>query len=319
VRACTYRFELRDNFYHVSEEVKQIEISDVVADWRCYHKFKEIPPLFQNTPSHEVKDFKDLKNFHSGLDKVFTSAVQFMGELIESMPIYTSFEENFEIVGRCLNEIEKKIEDIRRSSKSGQGLLKQYQTQVAKINAEIKILQADNLICFNDDKPFSISKFVWKEAAPQIEILDDGKTARKNSNCNYAVVAANVGWKSGIHVWYIKAKNVGCYDTIGICDETYFYQVKPLLVGFGPYPGSHRTEDSKGIKFSGVPHDTQMESGSVVKCTLDLSSSFEFSYQIEQEEIFSVQLVDFFQRGTKLYPALNLCHYSSYTLVDPPK
>jgi hypothetical protein len=162
----------------------------------------------------------------------------------------------------------------------------------------------------------SSSKLVWKVAAPEIKITDDGLTASKAGSCSYSVVAADIGWKTGAHEWSINAKQISCYDTIGVCDESFFGEKdKPLLVGFGTYPGSHRTKDGAGIKYVGA---SILSPNTVIKCMLDLSSKFEFNFQIiGKDEVHTLSLEEFgYTKGTKLYPALTLCNASSYSLVQ---
>jgi len=108
IKATTYRIELKDNVYKVFEQVNEMEALDVIYSWKCNHEFTEIPPLFQSTPSHLVKDFEDLKIFHEGLDKVLSAAYQFMGQMLTQMPALAAFKVDFELIEVCLHEIEKK-------------------------------------------------------------------------------------------------------------------------------------------------------------------------------------------------------------------
>jgi len=315
ITATTYKIELKDDLYNVTEQVSEMEAIDVVYSWKCSHDFQEIPPLFQYTPSHLVKDFEDLKLFHESLDKVLSAAYQFMGNMITQMPALAAFKTNFELVEVCLNEIEEKIRVLRTSSEKGQGLLDIYKEKVLLLNNTIKSLMSDHLVCFGD--MISSSKLVWKAAAPEVKISPDGLTASKAGSCSYSVVAADIGWKTGAHEWTINAKQISCYDTIGVCDETFFEEKdKPLLVGFGTYPGSHRAKDGPGIKFVGT---SILPTNTSVKCILDLGSKFEFSFQIVgKEDLYTLSLEEFgYRRGTKLYPALTLCNSSSYSFVQP--
>jgi hypothetical protein len=231
------------------------------------------------------------------------------------MPILNAFKVNFEMVNTCLTEIEKKIEDLRSSLKKGSELLPYYRKEVENLNTVIKTLRANNLVTFGDGHV--TGKFIWKTAANEIKISEDGLTASKSGSCSYSVVASDMGWKMGVHVWWIRADQISCYDTIGVCDDSFFGQTKPLLAGFGTYPGSHRSQDGKGIKYIGT---TIMSVGTTVKCTLDLSRGWEFTVQVEgKEETQSVSLEEHFTRGTKLYPAMNLCNASKYTIVEKKK
>jgi len=174
----------------------------------------------------------------------------------------------------------------------------------------------DNLVGIGDS-PYSdlfTSQLKWLTAADGVVISADGLQASKNTNCSYAIVAADKGWNYGTHVWFLKAKMVACYDTIGVVDETYFEQVKPLKIGLGTYPGSHRIDDGAGIKYCG---HSIMRVDTIVKCKLDFSA-YEFSTEVlgaeGQVDVFS--LTDHYKKGTKLYPALTLCNNSSYRFVS---
>jgi len=317
LRACTYRIEYKDNYYHCHQEFRSIILSEFVDEWRCYHEFKQIPSLFQNTPSHQVRGFQDLKKFQCGLETVLCSAVQFIGtEILHAMPIINVFGENFETIASCLNEIERKIENLRDSARFGQGKIKYFQEQVALMNNELKFLVDDPLVSFGNQLPFSGTKFVWnwKAAASSVIIQNNGATAKKSYTCGYAVVMSDAWWVSGAHVWHIKVDTVGCYDTIGIADESYSGGTKPLLVGLGTYPGSHRT-DGDGVKFT----NGLATIGSVIRCTLDLGLNFEFVCEYLGKDMkYTIPLIKYYTKGTKLYPALTLCHSSSYTIIDPP-
>jgi len=195
-----------------------------------------------------------------------------------------------------------------------------YQEKVNIMNLTLTQLTNDSLVGFGDS-PFSdlMSAFLeWNlETAGNlsgIQVTEKGLTASKRTTCSYAIIAANKGWKTGIHTWNIVAKAVACYDTIGICDDSFFGQTKPLLVGLGTYPGSHRT-DAKGVEYIGT---TTMAVGTSIKCTLDLSS-FEFSYQVKDTPKHSISLFEYFNRGTRLFPALVLCNNSSYSLDNSSK
>jgi hypothetical protein len=231
------------------------------------------------------------------------------------MPILNSFKTDFETVNVCLKEISKKIEDLRVSTKIEKNLLPYYRKEIERLNGVLTMLRADNLVTFGDTQ--SVGKFIWKTCANEIKISDDGLVASKSGSCSYSIVAADIGWKLGIHVWYLRADQVSCYDTVGVCDDTFFTETKPLLVGIGTYPGSHRTQDGKGIKYLGT---SILPVDSIIKCTLDLGRGWEFTTQVVgKEEIYTAPLEEYFTRGTKLYPSMNLCNASKYTIVEPPK
>jgi len=190
---------------------------------------------------------------------------------------------------------------------------------VDALNLLIKDVLTDNLVFFGE-LPSVGAKFVWKTVAPGIDLSDEGLTASKRSTCSYAIAAANVGWKGGSHCWYIKVTSVSCYDTIGVIDETFFGQTKPIPVGFGTYAGSHRSQDGSGITYGGLTSTLTLQS--IVKCTLDLGRNWQFVYQVIAPNLgdeYKISLTDRFTRGTKIYPALVLCNNASYTLIDAPK
>jgi hypothetical protein len=315
IKATTFRVLVKEHIYSAFQEENDIDVSCLVGTWKCKEEFLPIPALFSNTPSHDVKDYGELKILEEGIEKVFTAAYEFMGELIISTPVLPIFKENLEKIGKCLVDILARVNEFKSSSVSIKHPLSYYEAECEKINVLVKGLTQDNLVGIGDS-PYSelfSSNLRWKTAAPNIQISEDGLQATKNSNCSYAIVAADKGWNYGTHVWYVKAKQIACYDTVGVVDESYFEQVKPLLIGLGTYPGSHRTDDGPGIKYSG---HSIMKIDTIIKCKLDFMA-YEFSTQIVGENDIDVfPLIEHWKKGTKLYPALTLCNNSTYRLVS---
>lgn len=312
VTATTYKIQLKNNFYTVTEVEEEIDIGGLVDSWKCYHKFKEIPSLFTNTPSHEVKDFEDLKLFQEGLEQVVASATDFMGlEAFKKLPIYKNFEENFALVTVCLDEIERKIEAVRSTAHSSDGNLEMFQSQVDELNGRVKTLLTHNLVNFGEISG-GMRNLVWRPTE-NVNILNEGLTCKKNVTCGYTIVATLAGWKTGKHRWTVKVGSVGCYDTIGIVEEASIGKIGPLPVGFGCYPGGHRTQDKKGIKFG----NNIVEIGKVLEIELDLGQAFEFGYREEgTEEFHRISLAENgLKKGTRVFPAVVLCCNSEYTLM----
>lgn len=309
--------------FEAFEEVDEVGVVDIVYEWKCHHKFLEIPKLFQDTPDHNVDNYEDLKLFNESLDKLSKLVYEFVGkELFDALPITKSFESNFEMVAVCLTEIETKVQSLRDSAAKQkanemESRLPHYQSQVARINEVLTELRTDSL-CFFGER-LNVARPIWKHAAHEIKIAKDGLECSKSGSCSYSVCAAEIGWKCGAHTWYIRADQISCYDTIGICDDTFFNQTQPLLVGLGTYPGSHRTKDGQGIKYCGT---RIMTVGTLFKCTLDLGKAWKFTVEVipkSDDMIAEFPLKDYYKRGVKLYPAVVLCNASKYTLVDMSK
>jgi len=293
---------------------------DTVCSWQCRHKFRAIPPLFQGTPSHLVECFEDLQEFHKGVVNVLKAADAFMGQILYTMPVLSIFYEDFKLVELCLKEIGTKIADFKRSSG---GNLTKYQDQVDKLNLILKPLVNDSLICFGPQKP----EFIWQDPPKKIEhlyIQDGGLSVSKTSGCCHTIIHSDIGWKRGVHVWYVKVGVCACYDTIGVCDETYFGENKQLPLGLGTYPGDQRDKDGAGIKFIGDDPTEGLEKDTVIKCKLDMDAKT-FSFQRMSEYITrplsekqTITITDHGLTGErKIYPALVLCHNSTYKLVRP--
>jgi len=219
--------------------------------------------------------------------------------------------------------LEERIDALKKQET---GQLDFYQEYITQMNNILKPLYTDSHVFFGLPKPHV---FIWnkKTSHAKVQIYDRGLTASKSVDCTYAVVAGDVGWKKGVHVWFIKAQQVGCYDTIGICDQTHFTENKPLLVGVGTYPGTHRNDSGIGKEEDGVHffHATDIVvTDTFIKCILNWDTE-EFAFQQVSSKVTSKPLSDlqtialekYYKKGTKLYPALTLCHHSKYTLVKP--
>jgi len=320
VKAKLYRIEQKEdgNCYFVTEEVDEMEVSQLISNWRCTRVFKGIPSLFKDTPSHTIKTYDDLRMFQEKLKKILLSAFDFMGDKFLETPVFPAFKENFEIIKLSLQDVENRIVDYKKSSQNDHSILfKKYQQHVQEMNTIIDQLNHDNLVVFGPKRP----QLFWNKdtAAEGIKVKDGGLTASKqNSNCDYSVVASNVGWASGFHKWYIKSNMVGCYDTIGVADESSFKTKKPLLAGLGTYPGGHRDRDKEGIKFT----QSTCVDGTIIKVILDLKA-FELKMSVvgefyfQNKEEYTVNLADFFEKGTKLFPAMTLCNNAIYSIVKP--
>jgi len=311
------------HLYQVAETHDELFVGDVVFGWRCVTVFKKIPPLFRNTPSHLIDNYEDLKLFQEGLISIVKSATEFMGEVFFSIPAGSMMYENFELVLKCLLGLEERIDALKKEQK---GQLEKYLQFVDKMNGILKPLYVDPHVFFGRPKPHV---FVWSKKATndKVQIYDRGMTASKSTDCSYAVVVGDVGWKKGVHVWFIKAQQVGCYDTIGICDEKHFNENKPLLVGVGTYPGTHRNDSGMGKEEDGVKffHASDIVAADTfIKIILNWDTE-EFCFQQVSGKITSkpisesqsIPLEKYYKKGTKLYPALTLCHHSKYTLVKP--
>lgn len=126
-------------------------------------------------------------------------------------------------------------------------------------------------------------------------------------------------------MWYVKALQVGCYDTIGIVDESMFNIVKPLKVGLSTYPGGHRTDDGPGIKTPSFLNHTTIQVNTTVRCRLDLSPKvFQLRFDVMNTKSFFeptntviIDLAEYYKPGDKLFPALNMCNSATYQLVKP--
>ena len=91
IRAITFRIEQRDGNYVIKEEINALLGSRLVSSWRCLDQFKPIPNLFQDTPTHQVKDYEDMRAYHDGLVKVIAAAEKFVGEVFLSYFFAHSF------------------------------------------------------------------------------------------------------------------------------------------------------------------------------------------------------------------------------------
>jgi len=312
-----------NQLYQVSETHEELVVGDIVFGWRCLTTFRKIPPLFVNTPSHLVQNYEDLRILYDGQKSIVEAALKFMDKVFFEIPATSLIYENFELIHKCLVGLEERVEALKKQEK---GKLEIYQQHVDQLNGILKPLYTDSHVFFGSPKPHP---FVWnkKTSHASVQIYDRGLTAAKNNDCTYAVTVGDVGWVKGVHVWFVRCQQIGCYDTIGICDEKHFKENKPLLVGVGTYPGTHRNDSGFGKEEDGVQflHASDIMSvDSYVKCILNRDTE-EFSYQQVSgkvtskpiSELHTIQLEKYYKKGIKLFPALTVCHSSKYSLVKP--